>query len=422
MNPDLSRRRFLALSGGAAVAATVGLSGCGASGDTLRATWWGDPVLNKAVRKALDRYEKSKDGAEVRSESLPFDGYWDKLATLTASRNAPDLVMQAASFLPEYAEREALLDLDKHGDQLRLDNIDKQIRDFGSVDGTLYAVVAATNALGLIHNKRLLSDAKVTLPTKPWSWDDLATIARKLRSSLGSNTYGLQDSGGDLILFTVFVRDRGKELYDTAGKIAVTRDDVVDWFTYWDELRDGKAVPAAAVTAQMAGQITQSPLVAGKAALGFGWTQDIVTYASSMKDEVGVVLPPWNARTPGLWVNAASLWSASAHTEKPEKAASLIDFLVNDKGAADALGVALGAPPSAATRERLRGKVDETERLALDFMDTVTAHSRPLNRLWPKGFTALREEFDRLNQAVGFGKTSIDSAADKFFKAAGKDG
>lgn len=89
----LSRRGVL--GAGVGLAAAVGLGACAmerptSSGDgPLRITWWGSEGENTALNAALDLYADTDGGAPTTRESLPWDGYWEKLATVTAARNAP---------------------------------------------------------------------------------------------------------------------------------------------------------------------------------------------------------------------------------------------------------------------------------------------------------------------------------------------
>lgn len=424
--PPLSRRGFLA--GGLGLAGVGLLAGCangggsgsgGGSTTSLRATWWGDTNLNSAVTAALTSFGKTHH-AQVAGESIAFTGYWDKLATETSGGNPPDLEMQAASYLPEYGSRKALLDLTPYvGKQLDMSTVDSGIRKFGMVDGKLLGVVAATNAMGLVFDETKLKDLGVTAPTDQMSWDALASLAKKVHSAQ-PGTYGLQDSGGDLIMFDVFIRSTGKNLFDAAGKVAATDSDLRDWFSWWDGLRKAGGVPPAAMTAQSTA-IQTSPMVTGKAAMGFAWTQDFISYMSSMKDTIGVVLTPQGGDDEGLWINAASLWSVSAKTKNPDAAVKLVDYLINDKTAITTLSATLGGPPTAKARTQLAPTLKGADKLAVDYMTKVASHSRPLNRLWPAGFAPLRTEFATLNQAVGFGKSSVSEAIDSFWKTAAQN-
>lgn len=407
----------------AATAAGAALAGCsgGRPSGSMSATWYGDPGLNTAMGAALRLYRERNPGPEFRAEFLPWDGYWDKLATRSAGGETPDLVMQAATYLPEYVGRGALLDLDPYvGSALDLDPVDPGARTTGRHRGSTYAAVAAVNALTLIANRDLLARHDVELPDDTtWDWDALHAHAADVHRRSHGRVYGVHDGGGDLMMFQVYVRQHGAELFDADGRPGFPRSLLVRWFSYWHALRADGAAPPPDMTAESAGMQAQSPLVRRRAAATFGWTQDIPLYGGLLPDRLEARLPPRTAADrPGLWPNAASLWAASAQTRRPDDVVALIDFLLNDPAAADALGLRLGVPPRRDRRARMRDGADPLTRIALDYMDRVTEHSTPLPRVWPLGFTALRDDFPRLNEDVGFALRSPEDAARAFFTRA----
>ncbi|MDT0443058.1 ABC transporter substrate-binding protein [Streptomyces johnsoniae] len=415
------RRTLLRLAATGLVAA-----GCGGGGGSgMAASWWGDPGLNEALNEAVDAFRAAGEGRpRVRSEFLPWDGYWDKLATRTAGGDAPDLMMQAATYLPEYVGRGALRPLDHYlTGELRLDGVDESARSTGRYRGRTYAVIAATNALTVIVNRDLLRETTGRdLPEdRSWTWDDLERLAEDVHRGSGGEVHGIQDAGGDLMAFQLFVRQRGRELFDEDDRPAFPADWLTEWLALWQRLRDSGAAPPPDMSAESIDMAAQSPMVRRRAAMTFGWTQDIASYASLLESEYGALLPPGPApgapgrARPGLWVNAASLWSVAAGTRHPDVAVALVDFLVNDRRAEERIGTLLGTPPRAEARARARGTADPVTRTGLDYMDRVARHSTPLPRVWPLGFTEARDEFNRYNQDVGFGLRSPEAAAGAYY-------
>ena len=386
------------------------------SARSIRATWWGGDSENQAIIDALDGFTEAT-GVEVGREMQAWDGYWDRLATQTAGGNAPDLIMQAGSQIPDYAGRGTLVNLNDVGG-LEVDAIDEGLRQFGAVGDELYGVVAAANAMGLVVNDDLLAEADVSLPAGEYSWEQLAEVANGAHEALGDNVWGLQDGGGDLILFILNVRDDGRQFYSDEGALNASPEDLTAWLQYWEDLRQSGGAPPADVTAEGQGQLPNAPLAQGRAAMGFGWTQDYVAYNRLMEDTLSIVLPPHVSENPSLWMNAASLWSVSATSDDPETAAEVINHFVNDESAIEALGVSLGMPPSQAARDQLSGTLSDEEQAAMDYMDEVAETSTPLNRLWPAGFAELRTLLSELNEAVAFGSMEIPEAVDQFFATA----
>lgn len=405
-----------ASTGGGDATPDAGADAADSSPGQIRATWWGGDSENSAINDALDLFTE-ETGVEVGRETQAWDGYWDRLATQTAGRNAPDLIMQAGSRIPDYAGRDALLDLNTL-DGLDVAVVDEGLREFGAVDNQLYGVVAASNAMGLIANEELLSQAGVSLPESAYDWDQLAQSATSVHEAMGDGVWGIHDGGGDLILFILSVRDDGRQFYADDGSLNATREDLTAWLQYWEDLRASGGAPPADVTAEAQGSLPNTPLAQGNAAMAFGWTQDYVAYTRLMDADLSINLPPYDEDNPSLWMNAASLWSVASSSESQEDAASAINFLINDEEAIRALGVSLGMPPSQHARDLLEGSLGEDEQAAMDYMGEVAETSTPLNRLWPVSFSELRTLLSELNEAVAFGTTTVPEAVDQFFQRA----
>jgi multiple sugar transport system substrate-binding protein len=385
----LRRRRAVTAACALGAAVAVALSGCAVAdrGDhaggepdgPIRATWWGGDSENQALGTVLDGFTAGT-GIEVRRESQAFDGYWDRLATQTAGGNAPDLIMQAGSQIPDYAGRGTLLDLNTV-QGLDVDAVDEGLRRFGAVDDRLYGVVAGANAMGLVTNDTLLQRAGVAVPEGEYRWDQLAQTATALHGALGADVWGISDDGGDLISFILFVRDSGRQFYADDGTLNATRQDLTRWLEYWRALRDSGGAPPADVSAEGQGQLASSPFAHGRTAMDLAWTQDFTSYTRLRDDELSITLPPWTAQHPSLWMNAASLWSISASSPHVDQAVAAINHMTGNPEAIRDLGVALGTPPSQAARDQLRGTLDAPDQATMDYMNRVAETSTPLNRL-----------------------------------------
>lgn len=417
----LTRRSLLHAGLGAAIVGGVAACGVGGNEGTtegrLRTTWWGDDSQSRVLNAALDAFAEA-NGLEITRESLPWDGYWDKMATVTAAGNAPDLVMQAGSQIPDYAARGTLVDLNTV-DTLDPSVVDEGLQTFGAVEEELFGVVAAANAMGLVVNPDLASQAGITVPEGAWDWDGLVEMANTAHEKLGSDVWGITDAGGDLISFIMYLRMTGQELYADDGTITAVEEQITQWFTLWDEMRKSGGAPPADVTAETGATAPDGPMAQQQSVMTLAWTQDYTSLAATSADtEWSIHLPPYADANPSLWMNAASLWSISATSGDIEGAGELINYLLTDNAAIETIGQALGTPPSAAARELLAGSLDGAGERLNAYMDTVAEYSAPLNRLWPAGFVALRNRTAELNEAVAFGQMAIEAAVEDFLKTA----
>ncbi|HCT79789.1 MAG TPA: ABC transporter substrate-binding protein, partial [Micromonosporaceae bacterium] len=73
--------------------------------------WWGAEARAKATEEALKLYTAKYPFVTFKTTWQGNQGYYDKLATLAAGGNAPDIFQIDDGALSEYAERGVTLDL-----------------------------------------------------------------------------------------------------------------------------------------------------------------------------------------------------------------------------------------------------------------------------------------------------------------------
>ena len=118
---SLSRRQALRLLGGSAIAVPLVLAGCGdddagSEEDTnkpveLSIFWWGAEGRAELTEQALALYTKKHPNVTFKKTWQANQGYFDKLATLTAGGDAPDIFQIDDNYLTEYAARNVTLDV-----------------------------------------------------------------------------------------------------------------------------------------------------------------------------------------------------------------------------------------------------------------------------------------------------------------------
>ena len=89
-------------------------------------------------------------------------GYFDKLATLTAGGDAPDIFQIDDNYLTEYAGRGVTLDLTSYQTSGKLDmtKFPESLWKYGVVDGKLVGVAFGENTPGMVYNKTKLDRAR----------------------------------------------------------------------------------------------------------------------------------------------------------------------------------------------------------------------------------------------------------------------
>jgi len=401
--------------------------GEGATNARLRVTWWGTDDRNQRTLKALDVIKKKQQGLQFATElSSGGPEYQNKISTQAAGGNAPDLFQTEPNLFAEFSQRNILLDLNQFvPDTLDTTSWNQEDAKLTEVDGKLLGVPMGVNSFMLLYDTAALERAKVGQPGDDWTWEDFERIANDVAKAGGEGYYGTEDTSGDSYSFEVFVRQRGKELFTESGKLDFAREDVVDWWTYWQELRESGAAVPAEVQALSTGDPTATPLATGKAAMEFDFSNRLIAFQGLTEGEVGYNVYPNgpSGSRPGMYIRPALIMCGYARTEHPEESATVINMLVNDPEVAKHLAIERGVPVSDEVLRALRPDLTAAEKEIVDYVQAVRENSTPMNIPRPPGGIELLvggagSLFSRVAQDVAFGKVSIEEGTDRFFAEA----
>src|SRR3546814_11234745 len=107
------------------------------------------------------------------------------------------------------------------------------------------------------------------------------------------------------------------------------------------------------------------------------------------------------------------LLSASAETEHPEAAATLIDFLVNDPVTGEIFGTNRGLPASETALEG--AALEGIDQQIADYEASIADRLGDAPPVPVIGYGTLEEKFRQIGQELGFGTLTVDDAVDQFF-------
>src|SRR5205823_2608055 len=127
---------------------------------------------------------------------------------------------------------------------------------------------------------------------------------------LGPGVYGTDDGSTGIAILEIFIRQRGKELYTNDGQRGFSKQDILDWFSYWSELRKTGACASPVLDVEYNGFTpAQTTLVAGKTAIGFSTSNQIKAFQASMTHKIGLFTCPLSSgyRDTGNYLKASML-------------------------------------------------------------------------------------------------------------------
>ncbi|GIQ67004.1 hypothetical protein PACILC2_55720 [Paenibacillus cisolokensis] len=166
--------------------------------------WWGDAKRHEKYNAIADMYEKEHPNVKIERQYGSFNDYWDKLATQTAGGNAPDVIGMHATYVADYAQRGALLELDPYLENKTIDLSDfpEAVREVGKVDGKTVMVAQGVTMTGWAYNAGTLDKLGVQAPEFDWTWDDFHAKAAEIQKAIGASDdpdrWAVVDAGGDI--------------------------------------------------------------------------------------------------------------------------------------------------------------------------------------------------------------------------------
>ena len=420
----MAHTRRSILKAGAAVAALGALGGRGiAQSETrLRMFWWGSRERAERTDKTNRLYQDKNPGVTITGETLGWADYWPRLATQTAGRNAPDVIQMDYRYIYEYARRGALLALDPFvGKGLDLGDFSAAAIDSGKVDGKIYGVSLGLNSTAMMFDQGLIVSLGLKPPTHDMTWAQVGELALEItRAAKRPGFFGLFDGGRYEPALEVWLRQRGKALYTDDGKLGFDVTDIGEWLGFWQDLRKRGAIASAEVAALDMGELDTSLLTAGKTAMVFAHSNQLVGFQALVKSKLGMTMYPSGGTGAkyGQYLKPSMLLSVYARTRQPEAAVKLVDFYVASKDAGMILGVERGVPASAAVRKAVEPTLDELGNAMASYVAFVSDKVSALPVPPPQGAGEIQTVLRRVNEQIGFGRLSVADGAKQFIAEA----
>ncbi|MEJ3743061.1 extracellular solute-binding protein [Actinomycetes bacterium KLBMP 9797] len=419
--PRTNRRRLLRGMAAVAVALplSLGAAACGGDDDNsgseakgpveLNVFYWGSEKRAELTQKALDAYKAKHPDVSFKVTWQANQGYSDKLATLAASGDVPDLFATDDNMLADFAGRNVTADLTEYkGGKLDLSKFPPSLVEYGTVDGKLVGVAAGENTQGLVYNKTLVTGAGLPEPQTGWTWEQLIDWAAQVTTK--TKVPGTMDPSADYKAFWVWLRQQGKQLYD-GKQFGFTADDLAKWFTLWKGARDKGATPTPDVIHEgNVTDISKQLVLSKKAATSWVWVNQMPELKKNTKDELGVVAYPGDPSA--QWARASMYWNVARGSEHKDTAVDVINFLVNDAEAVDTLGTDRGLPSNTELRAKFAETVtDPAMKQSIQVETDLAAKFGQAPQVPPQGHSSFRSELVKAAESVQFGRATPEKAA-----------
>ncbi|WP_309127362.1 extracellular solute-binding protein [Microbacterium sp.] len=413
-----------------AIASVTALTACqgtasgadGSSPTVIEYAWWGSPEKDAAIFAAIESFEASHPDIKVEGESSPWDGYWDKLATMTAGGDAPDVIHMSERYILEYGDRGALADLETL-DALDLAPFDEKIVELGRADdSTLYAIPAGLNSFVLAANLDLFEEAGVELPDDTsWTWDDFYQASEAVSDALG---IAGADYGAKVEAFKPWVHQAGETMYNEDGTgPGFSRDTLVSFLEHIQKVGEHGGMTADQVSESAGLPVAASLWATGKLALNWTYSNSLGEQAAVADANMRLMRIPSEtgaATDAGMYYRGSEFYSigASSSSEEQAAAAEFVNFMLNDPAGVEAVGMTMGVPPNTSLVEQISSDLKDVDAHVLEFVTDLEADlTVQTPGPSPVGSGNIQGIFDRDILDLLYGRLTVDEAADKMMTA-----
>ncbi|WP_277209459.1 ABC transporter substrate-binding protein [Isoptericola croceus] len=430
------RRRLLTAATAVVAAGVLGACGgsSGTSGPTdalptdeeitLTVAWWGDDDRADRYAEALALFTEEHPNITVQPQYQSWEDYWTARSTEAAGKALPDVFAMDASYLRQYASSGQLADLSAQvGTHLDVSGIDEALLSTGEDDGALVAVPTGSNTLATFVNLDLLDELGLELPAEGFTWDDYGAWlaeASAAGSSMDPAVYGGPDftagAKSSFSLFGQWLIQQGVQPFTDDGRLGFAEEDLARWLHLGDELREsGASYPAERRT-----QIQpQRGLGVNELVSDVDWDSLIASIrAESGVDDFTILPAPSGDHGPQMYWKPATFFAASASSEQPAAAATLIDFLINDPEVGRIFGTSKGVPAVAAQRDAIDLEPGSPDEQVLDFEADVADLVTEPAPIPVEGYGSLEAEYQRLGEELQYGNITVDEFVAQWFSAA----
>ena len=189
-----------------------------------------DTESSKLQQKVVDDFNaQSKDG-KVELEIIKWDDGHQKLQTLIAGGQAPDLAVVGVRWMAEYQTAGLLDDFSSAAPAVKMDEFVPSVLATGKIGETQVGLPVAASVRGLYYNAAMLKKAEVTPPK---TWADLEKIAPKIQAANpGVAAFGVQGKEVETDLyFYYFLWGAGGEILQD-GKAAIASPQGIEALNY----------------------------------------------------------------------------------------------------------------------------------------------------------------------------------------------
>ena len=374
--------------------------------------WASSPQMDTIMSGQVNKFGDAHAGVKATPLTVTGGPYDEKLLTMIAGGQAPDVIEINPDRFADYASRgimrslEPFVKVDKSFD---VNGYLKEQVDGFRWHGDLGGLPIYNFTFVVYYNKDLFDEAGVAYPSSSWTWDDYLVALRKLtKPSSGGKPaqYGGQVGFG-WGNWIGRVWSNGGDLFDpTFTTYTLDQTPAVEALQWWGDLRvKEKVVPMPADTASLSAY----DLFKAQRIATYIWGTSMIPVINDVKFKWDVAMIPTGKN--GIWHRlGGACFTVSATTKQPDDAWEVATWLVGEQTQLAWVGTRLFAPTLLKVANSPQWLDVGKPPANLKAFTDMTAHSRFIAVNYP-----VQSETDRLLSGsfdpVWLGKQTAKAAA-----------
>ncbi|MCD0444984.1 sugar ABC transporter substrate-binding protein [Glycomyces sp. A-F 0318] len=313
-----------------ALIGAAGLTACGSGGGgddgALSMVVWGGDAEKETYQQRIDLIEAENPDIEIELQLIPSDQYAQKVQTMIAGGDGPD-IMQVAENVNSYSSKSQLLPLGEHIDSSGLDMEQRfgPVADLYAYEGETYAIPDRSGAMVVFYNKDLFDAAGIEYPTAEWTQEDAHAAMEQLTVPGEQWGYG---GAGWWAQWWSFAYQNGGQIIDDSGRPTANSPEVAEALQWANDLAHvDHVVPTPAEYADM------GPDVGGDQAFA---AQTVAMNTTGFWGIIGLaeadfdwgIAPMWQGEQQAVSGFGSGL-AITRDSENPDKAFEAIELLTD---------------------------------------------------------------------------------------------
>jgi multiple sugar transport system substrate-binding protein len=293
---------------------------------------WGGADETKLYEQARDAFQERYP--QIKIEIVQTAGFIDfiqKLNTLAAGNQSPDVIMMGGEWVPVFAEQGVFQPLDPFIEKTpgfsEQDYLPAVMEGLG-YKGELWGLPKDVNVNALYYNKNAFDEAGLDYPNADWTWDHLLSAAQTLTKRSGGRVerYGFAAPAP-----WTFIWQNGGEVFDRdiePTRVLINEPAAVQALEFYFGLSSEYHVSPTPA------EVQQTPLVdlfaAGRLAMFQEGRGPTIPF-KRIRDFGWGIAPLPHQKVRATILNWAG-WCLSSQSKAPEAAWTFIQWLASDEG------------------------------------------------------------------------------------------